>query len=242
VRWTAPEALEKQKFSSASDCWSFGVVLYEMWTEVCAERMIVREKEKGIQESTRPEPQVFSPPPSLPMFDVCFRVQASMPYADMTNQKVWLAVCEGYRLPCPSRCPEWLHDIMMRCWDANPQDRPMFFELREIFTRVIARMRGSDTTSTAGSVTRPTTVYTPLQMADGSEKNAEDYVTAPTMLKKNLFHVTFLCFLAPFIIWSLFLMALLFRVLQVHGGQSSGQGQEPAHLGGVRVGLVERVE
>eukprot|EP00038_Savillea_parva_P029742 m.73221 g.73221 ORF g.73221 m.73221 type:complete len:638 (+) comp8824_c0_seq1:261-2174(+) len=32
VRWTAPEALAKGMYSSASDVWSFGIVLYEMWT------------------------------------------------------------------------------------------------------------------------------------------------------------------------------------------------------------------
>eukprot|EP00041_Stephanoeca_diplocostata_P018951 m.401577 g.401577 ORF g.401577 m.401577 type:complete len:584 (-) comp21169_c0_seq3:293-2044(-) len=32
IRWTAPEALTHGKYSSASDVWSFGVLLYEMWT------------------------------------------------------------------------------------------------------------------------------------------------------------------------------------------------------------------
>jgi serine/threonine protein kinase len=33
VRWSAPEALEEQKFSEKSDVWSFGVLLYELWTK-----------------------------------------------------------------------------------------------------------------------------------------------------------------------------------------------------------------
>ena len=31
VKWTAPEALSYKKYSSASDMWSFGIVLYEIW-------------------------------------------------------------------------------------------------------------------------------------------------------------------------------------------------------------------
>jgi len=32
VRWTAPEAIFYRKYSSASDVWSYGCLLYEMWT------------------------------------------------------------------------------------------------------------------------------------------------------------------------------------------------------------------
>ena len=30
VRWTAPEAFQHRKFSSASDIWSFGVLMWEV--------------------------------------------------------------------------------------------------------------------------------------------------------------------------------------------------------------------
>ena len=30
IRWSAPEAIDTLKFNSASDCWSFGIVLVEL--------------------------------------------------------------------------------------------------------------------------------------------------------------------------------------------------------------------
>lgn len=32
IRWTAPEAVADGRFSSASDVWSFGILLWEMWS------------------------------------------------------------------------------------------------------------------------------------------------------------------------------------------------------------------
>ena len=32
VKWTAPDALHFRKYSTASDVWSFGCVMYEIWS------------------------------------------------------------------------------------------------------------------------------------------------------------------------------------------------------------------
>lgn len=32
VRWTAPEAMYFRRYSSASDVWSYGCLLYEVWS------------------------------------------------------------------------------------------------------------------------------------------------------------------------------------------------------------------
>src|SRR5690242_9653021 len=33
IKWTAPEAIQYLKFSTMSDIWSFGVTIWEMWSQ-----------------------------------------------------------------------------------------------------------------------------------------------------------------------------------------------------------------
>ena len=48
------------------------------------------------------------------------------PYSGMTNGEVWKRVLRGYIMPQPPRCSDYLCQIMLECWKANPAERPTF--------------------------------------------------------------------------------------------------------------------
>ncbi|VDM44689.1 unnamed protein product [Toxocara canis] len=49
------------------------------------------------------------------------------PYCDMENKDVIQSVKSGYRMPKPRECPQQIYDdIMLKCWDEEPNQRPTF--------------------------------------------------------------------------------------------------------------------
>ncbi|XP_032831895.2 tyrosine-protein kinase Fer-like isoform X1 [Petromyzon marinus] len=88
IKWTAPEALNFGTFSTCSDVWSFGVLLWETFS------------------------------------------LGSMPYPGMTNQEAREQVERGYRLEAPEKCPRDVHQLMLRCWQYEPKQRPRFSDLQ----------------------------------------------------------------------------------------------------------------
>ncbi|XP_022045506.1 proto-oncogene tyrosine-protein kinase Src isoform X3 [Acanthochromis polyacanthus] len=49
-----------------------------------------------------------------------------VPYPGMVNREVLDQVERGYRMPCPTECPESLHELMLTCWRKEPEERPTF--------------------------------------------------------------------------------------------------------------------
>ena len=50
---------------------------------------------------------------------------AAMPYEGWTNQRVWVNVSTGYRLPCPGGCDMVLYTtVMLPCWEHVAEKRP----------------------------------------------------------------------------------------------------------------------
>ncbi|XP_035284988.1 tyrosine-protein kinase Fyn-like isoform X3 [Anguilla anguilla] len=48
------------------------------------------------------------------------------PYPGMNKQEVLEQVERGYRMPCPQDCPSSLHELMLKCWKKEPEERPTF--------------------------------------------------------------------------------------------------------------------
>ncbi|XP_072924150.1 tyrosine-protein kinase JAK2-like isoform X1 [Hemitrygon akajei] len=100
IFWYAIESLSDSKFSRESDVWSFGVVLYELFTYGDHSRSPPTEYQRMIG----PDKQ-----------------------GHMVFQM--LEVLKTRRLPAPQDCPREIYNVMLNCWSHNPAQRPTFVEL-----------------------------------------------------------------------------------------------------------------
>lgn len=53
-----------------------------------------------------------------------------VPYPAFSTQEVYQQVTNGYRMPAPTKCPDFLYKIMLKCWSFEPANRPDFKYLR----------------------------------------------------------------------------------------------------------------
>ncbi|KAM9820160.1 tyrosine-protein kinase JAK2a [Neosynchiropus ocellatus] len=105
IFWYAPESLTDSKFSVASDIWSFGVVLYELFTY----------SDKNVS------------PPAVFMEKMGHEKQGQMIVYHLTK-----LLKQGYRLPAPGNCPKEVHKMMAECWGGDPGSRPTFKALAQV--------------------------------------------------------------------------------------------------------------
>ena len=103
-----PEALSESKFSTQSDVWSFGILVWEILTF---------GKEKTYL--------IFSN-----MILTNFKL-GKKPYGAMINSEVKEFVCNGGHLGVPTKClPEISERLFLQCWAFAAKDRPSFETLK----------------------------------------------------------------------------------------------------------------
>lgn len=44
----------------------------------------------------------------------------------MGSKEAFENVQQGYRMPCPDKCPSEIYDVILSCWSTNPPSRPSF--------------------------------------------------------------------------------------------------------------------
>jgi len=96
VKWMSVEAIFLEKFTTASDVWAYGVVLFEIVT------------------------------------------LGGSPYPSVNNRELLGMLKSGYRMDKPDNCAEAMYDIMLHCWNEDPEQRPSFTELREHLENIIS--------------------------------------------------------------------------------------------------------
>ena len=85
------QAIFYKKYSTASDVWSFGTLLYEIWSL----------GEKPFQNVTNHDVSSHS-----------LLSKKGYIYSFQTIRKI----SNGYRLPPPSGCPRQIYEMMIQCW------------------------------------------------------------------------------------------------------------------------------
>ncbi|KAG8002384.1 Ephrin type-B receptor 2 [Nibea albiflora] len=115
IRWTAPEAIQYRKFTSSSDCWSYGIVMWEV-----------------MSYGERPYWDMSNQDCSFVQYQIL--VMFFMLYKFF---KVINAIEQDYRLPPPMDCPSALHQLMLDCWQKDRNNRPKFSQIVSTLDKMI---------------------------------------------------------------------------------------------------------
>lgn len=100
------ESILYGKFTTESDVWSYGVVLWETYSY-------------GLQVG---EVQTHRD-------NVLIVFLKFQPYYGYTNQEVISMVRARQLLPCPEACPSAVYSLMVECWHEQAVRRPSFPEI-----------------------------------------------------------------------------------------------------------------
>ncbi|CAL8243609.1 unnamed protein product [Lota lota] len=90
IRWMPPESVLYRRFTVETDVWSFGVIMWEIFT------------------------------------------YGKQPWFQLSNTEVMECLVQGAVLDRPRACPKEVYDIMLGCWQTDPQLRLTIQELHRL--------------------------------------------------------------------------------------------------------------
>ncbi|KAM9848951.1 platelet-derived growth factor receptor alpha [Aulostomus maculatus] len=96
VKWMAPESIFDNLYTTLSDVWSYGILLWE----------------------------IFS--------------LGGTPYPGMVvDSSFYNKIKSGYRMSKPEHAPHDVYELMMKCWNSEPEKRPSFLGLSETVSSLL---------------------------------------------------------------------------------------------------------
>ncbi|XP_058502447.1 NT-3 growth factor receptor isoform X1 [Solea solea] len=95
IRWMPPESIMYRKFTTESDVWSFGVILWEIFT------------------------------------------YGKQPWFQLANNEVIECITQGRVLERPRLCPKEVYDIMLGCWQREPQQRLNIKDIQKVLVTLM---------------------------------------------------------------------------------------------------------
>ncbi|XP_051506642.1 NT-3 growth factor receptor-like [Myxocyprinus asiaticus] len=90
IRWMPLESIMYRKFSTESDVWSFGVIMWEIFT------------------------------------------YGKQPWFQLSNNEVIECITQGQVLDRPRLCPKEVYDLMLGCWQREPQQRLNIKDIQKV--------------------------------------------------------------------------------------------------------------
>ncbi|XP_045073402.1 NT-3 growth factor receptor-like, partial [Coregonus clupeaformis] len=90
IRWMPPESIMYRKFTIESDVWSFGVILWEIFT------------------------------------------YGKQPWFQLSNNEVIECITQGRVLDRPRVCPKEVYELMLGCWQREPQQRLTIKDMQKV--------------------------------------------------------------------------------------------------------------
>ena len=119
----AIESLTDRIFSSQSDVWSYGILLWEIFS-------LGKIPYPGRKFLT----QHFN-----------FPYLSSLYFSGMENGWALLRELQkGHRMEKPEYAPNFIGEMMANCWLNEPNDRPTFFQMADVIAREIEAVVGID--------------------------------------------------------------------------------------------------
>ena len=131
--WMSPEAISDHKFSSKSDVWSFGVLMWEVLT--MGNYLLSYIKINKVY---------------LYFTFICgiIILLGKRPYDGLAVSDVMHHVCiKNGHLDIPQNCPPTMKAHLLKCWKFNPSDRPSFSNLLIVLQELLSNTLSSDSES-----------------------------------------------------------------------------------------------